>query len=166
VEIYTAGGVKAIGVSNFNAARLTNFVLTNQKVLGLDTVPLVNQIETNPFNQEVQVRTVMQEFGVAHEGWAPFAEGNHNIFSNNVLGEIAESHGKTSGQVVLRWHIQKGILAIPKSVRKERIEENFDVFDFELSESDLEKIAGLDMSATIVDHDDPEFVTRLFSRLG
>jgi 2,5-diketo-D-gluconate reductase A len=165
-ELYTAGEVKAIGVSNFSGARLTNFVLTNQKVLDIETVPLVNQIETNPFNQEVRARAVMQEFGVAHEGWAPFAEGNHNIFSNDWLGEIAESHGKAIGQVVLRWHIQKGIVAIPKSVRKERIEKNFDVFDFELSESDMEKIAGLDMSATIVDHDDPEFVTRLFSRLG
>ena len=107
----------------------------------------------------------MQEFGVVHEGWAPFAEGQHGIFTNNVLSKIAESHGKTIGQVVLRWHVQKGIVAIPKSVRKERIEENFDVFDFALSEADMESIAGLDMEATIVDHEDPEFVNRLFSRL-
>lgn len=164
-ELYRDGRVKAIGVSNFSGARLINFVLTNQKVLGIDTVPLVNQIETNPFNQETQARAVMQEFGIAHEEWAPFAEGNHNIFSNDVLGAIAESHGKAIGQVVLRWHIQRGIVAIPKSVRKERIEENFDVFDFELSDADMEKIADLNMSATIVDHEDPEFVNRLFSRL-
>jgi 2,5-diketo-D-gluconate reductase A len=165
-ELYESGKVKAIGVSNFSAAKLTNFVLTNQRVLGVDTVPLVNQVETNPFNQEVAARVVMQQFGIVHEGWAPFAEGNHGIFNNAVLTEIAESHGKSIGQVVLRWHVQKGIVAIPKSVRKERIEENFAVFDFELSDAEMDKIAGLDMNATIVDHEDPEFVNRLFSRLG
>ncbi len=100
------------------------------------------------------------------KGWAPFAEGNHGIFTNQVLTKIAESHGKSIGQVVLRWHIQKRIVAIPKSVRKERIAENFDVFDFELSDAEMDKIAGLDINATIVDHEDPEFVNRLFSRLG
>ena len=165
-EIYAAGKVKAIGVSNFSAAKLTNFVLTNQRVLGVDTVPLVNQVETNPFNQEAAARTVMEEFGIVHEGWAPFAEGNHGIFTNEVLTKIAESHGKSIGQVVLRWHVQKGIVAIPKSVRKERIAENFDVFDFELSDGEMDKIAGLDINATLVDHEDPEFVNRLFSRLG
>jgi diketogulonate reductase-like aldo/keto reductase len=165
-ELFEAGKVKAIGVSNFSAAKLTNFVLTNQKVLGLDTVPLVNQVETNPFNQEVETRKVMEEFGIAHEGWAPFAEGNHGIFTNEVLTKIAESYGKTIGQVVLRWHVQKEIVAIPKSVRRERIEENFDVFDFELSDADMERIAGLDQNATIVNHEDPEFVNRLFSRLS
>jgi 2,5-diketo-D-gluconate reductase A len=165
-ELYEAGEVKAIGVSNFSSAKLTNFVLTNQKVLGIDTIPLVNQVETNPFNQEVEARAVMHEFGIVHEGWAPFAEGNHGIFTNEVLTKIAESFGKTIGQIVLRWHIQKEIVAIPKSVRRERIEENFDVFDFELSDADMAKIAGLDMNATIVNHEDPEFVNRLFSRLG
>ena len=165
-ELYEAGDVKAIGVSNFSAARLTNFVLTNRKVLNVDAVPHVNQVETNPFNQEVEARRVMQEFGIVHEGWAPFAEGQHGIFTNNVLSKIAESHGKTIGQVVLRWHVQKGIVAIPKSVRKERIEENFDVFDFALSEADMESIAGLDIEARIVNHEDPDFVNRLFSRLG
>lgn len=165
-ELYEAGDVKAIGVSNFSAARLTNFVLTNRKVLNVDAVPHVNQVETNPFNQEVEARRVMQEFGIVHEGWAPFAEGQHGIFTNNVLSKIAESHGKTIGQVVLRWHVQKGIVAIPKSVRKERIEENFDVFDFALSEADMKSIAGLDIEARIVNHEDPDFVNRLFSRLG
>lgn len=121
-ELFEAGKVKAIGVSNFSAAKLTNFVRTNQKILGLDTVPLVNQVETNPFNQEVEARKVMEEFGVAHEGWAPFAEGHHGIFTNEVLTKISERYGKSIGQVVLRWHIQKGIVAIPKSVRRERIE--------------------------------------------
>jgi 2,5-diketo-D-gluconate reductase A len=165
-ELYDAGKVKAIGVSNFSAAKLTNFVLTNQRVLGVDTVPLVNQVETNPFNQEVPARAVMEEFGIVHEGWAPFAEGNHGIFTNAVLTKIAESHGKSIGQIVLRWHVQKGIVAIPKSVRKERIEENFAVFDYELSDAEMDKIAGLDINATIVNHEDPEFVNRLFSRLG
>ncbi len=166
VELYEAGKLKAIGVSNFNAAKLTNFILTNQKVLGIDTVPMVNQVETNPFNQEVEVGKVMQAFGVAHEGWAPFAEGQHGIFTNDVLSAIAEAYGKTVGQVVLRWHIQRGIVAIPKSTHAERIKENFDVFDFELSEDDMKKIASLDTSKSLVDHEDPEFVNRLFSRLG
>ena len=166
VELYEAGAVKAIGVSNFNAAKLTNFVLTNRKVLGIDTAPMVNQIETHPFNQEVETRKVMEEFGIAHEGWAPFAEGQHNIFNNEVLGQLAASHGKSIGQVTLRWHIQKEIVAIPKSVRKERIEENFDVFDFELSEADMEQIATLDTKSSLVDHESPEFVNRLFSRLS
>lgn len=164
-EMYVTGKVRAIGVSNFSGAKLTNFVLTNQKVLGVENVPLVNQIETNPFNQEVEARKVMQQFGIVHEGWAPFAEGSHGIFTNEVLSKIAERHGKTIGQVVLRWHVQMGIVAIPKSVRRERIEENFDVFDFELSDYEIGDVTGLDINATIVNHEDPAFVARLFSRL-
>lgn len=166
VELYEAGKVKVIGVSNFNGAKLTNFVLTNRKVLGIDTVPMVNQIETHPFNQEVDARKVMEEYGIAHEGWAPFAEGQHDIFTNPVLNTIAQNHNKTIGQVVLRWHIQKGIVAIPKSTHKERIEENFDIFDFELSDDDMAKIAKLDKGKSLVDHEDPAFVNRLFGRLG
>ena len=166
VELYETGKVRAIGISNFNAARLTNFVLTNQKVLGIDTVPMVNQIETHPFNQEAEAKKVMEEYGIAHEGWAPFAEGQHGIFTNDVLVAIARAHGKTVGQVILRWHIQKGIVAIPKSTHKERIEENFDIFDFELSEEDMTKLAKLDANKSTVDHEDPAFVNRLFSRLG
>lgn len=165
VELYEAGNVKAIGVSNFSGAKLTNFVLTNRKVLGIETAPMVNQIETHPFNQEADTRKIMEEYGVTHEGWAPFAEGQHDIFTNDVLSRVAESHGKSVGQVVLRWHFQKGIVAIPKSVRKERIEENFDVFDFELSGDDMAQIAGLDTGKSLVDHEDPEFVKRLFGRL-
>ncbi len=165
VELYEAGKVKAIGVSNFNGAKLTNFVQTNRKVLGIDSAPMINQIETHPFNQEVDTRKVMEEYGIAHEGWAPFAEGQHNIFTNPVLSKIAERHGKSIGQVVLRWHIQKGIVAIPKSTHKERIEENFDVFDFALSDDDMAKIAELDTGQPLVDHEDPAFVNRLFDRL-
>ncbi len=165
-ELYEEGKVKAIGISNFNAAKLTNFILTNQKVLGNNTVPMVNQIETHPFNQETEARKAMEEYGVVHEGWAPFAEGQHDIFNNDVLTAIAGTHGKTVGQIILRWHIQKGIVAIPKSTHKERIEENFNIFDFELSEDDMKKIAGLDEGKTTVNHEDPAFVNRLFSRLG
>jgi 2,5-diketo-D-gluconate reductase A len=166
VELYEAGKVKAIGVSNFSGATLTNFVLSNRKVLGIGTVPMVNQIETHPFHQQVEARAIMEEFGLVHEGWAPLAEGHHDIFTNEVLGNIAESHGKTIAQVSLRWHIQKGIVAIPKSVRGQRIAENFDIFDFVLSEDDMEAIAGLDTTTALADHENPEFVKMLFSRLG
>ena len=166
VELYEAGKVKAIGVSNFTGAKLANFVLTNRKVLGIETAPMVNQVETHPFNQEVEARKIMEEYGIVHEGWAPFAEGHHDLFTNAVLRNIAESHGKSIGQVVLRWDIQKGIVAIPKSVRKERIEENFDVFDFVLSDDEMAQIADLDTNQTLVNHEDPDFVKRLFGRLG
>lgn len=166
VELYESNKVKAIGVSNFNGAKLTNFVLTNRKVLGINTLPMVNQIETHPFYQEVDTRKVMDEYGIAHEGWAPFAEGQHGIFTDTVLAKIAESHKKTIGQVVLRWHIQKGIVAIPKSTHKVRIEENFNVFDFELSDNDMTMIAKLDTGLPLVDHENPTFVNRLFARFG
>ncbi len=166
IELYDAGKVKAIGVSNFNAGKLTNFIFTIQKVMGSKTIPMVNQIETHPFNQEVEARKIMEEFGIIHEGWAPFAEGQHNIFTNDVLGKIADAHGKSTGQVVLRWHIQMGIIAIPKSVRKERINENFDIFDFELSQNEMGKIAKLNTEEMLVDHENPAFVKRLFSRIG
>ncbi len=166
VELYEAGKVKAIGVSNFNAAKLTNFILTNKKIIGIETVPMVNQIESHPFNQAVETRKVMDRYAISHEGWAPFAEGRHDIFNNKILSAIADSHGKTVSQVVLRWHFQKSIVAIPKSTHKDRIEENFDIFDFELSDDDLNMITELDGNKTTVDHEDPEFVNRLFSRLG
>ncbi len=166
VGLYEAGKVKAIGVSNFNAAKLTNFILTNKNIIGIETLPMVNQIESHPFNQAVETRKVMDRYAIVHEGWAPLAEGRHDIFNNKVLSAIAESHGKTVSQIVLRWHFQKSIVAIPKSTHKDRIEKNFDIFDFELSENDLKKITELDSNKTTVDHEDPEFVNRLFSRLG
>jgi diketogulonate reductase-like aldo/keto reductase len=127
---------------------------------------MVNQVETHPFNQEVEARKIMAEYNVVHEGWAPFAEGQHGIFTNAVLRKIAESHAKSIGQVVLRWHIQNGIVAIPKSVRKERIEENFQVFDFMLSDDEMAQIADLDTDRVLVNHEDPDFVKRLFGLLG
>lgn len=158
-ELYEAGKVKAIGVSNFTAAKVTDFVLN------VKTKPMVNQIETHPFNQQVEAHKVMEEYAIVHEGWAPFAEGRKDLFTNGTLSEIAEKYGKGVGQVVLRWNMQRGIVAIPKSVRKERIEENFDIFDFELSHEDMDKIATLDENKGLfVNHEDPEFVKRLYAR--
>lgn len=158
-ELYEAGKVKAIGVSNFASAKLVDFVL-NTKIK-----PMVNQIETHPFNQQAEAHKVMAEYDIIHEGWAPFAEGRQDLFTNKVLADIAKKYGKSIGQVVLRWNMQRGIVTIPKSVRKERITENFDIFDFELGDDDITKIATLDESKGLfVNHDDPEFVKYLYNR--
>lgn len=158
-ELLKAGKVRAIGVSNFTAAKITDFVINNK------VKPMVNQIETHPFNQQVEAHKVLEENGIVHEGWAPFAEGRQDLFTNEVLEGIAESHAVSVGQVVLRWNIQRGIVAIPKSVRKERMQENFDIFDFELSPDDMAKIATLDENKGLfVNHDDPEFVKYLYNR--
>jgi diketogulonate reductase-like aldo/keto reductase len=157
--LYEAGKIKAIGVSNFASVKLVDFVLNT------NITPMVNQIETHPFNQQTEAHKVMAEYDIVHEGWAPFAEGRQDLFTNKVLTEIAETHGKSVGQVVLRWNIQRGIVAIPKSIRKERIEENFNILDFELSDDDMAKIATLDENKGLfVNHDDPEFVKYLYNR--
>lgn len=158
-ELYEDGRVKAIGVANFTSARLVDLILNNK------IKPMVNQIETHPFNQQVEAHKVMLEYGVQHEGWAPFAEGRQNLFTNETLMEIAKRHNKSVGQVVLRWNVQRGIVAIPKSVRKERIRENFTIFDFDLSDEDMEKIKAMDENKGLfVVHEDPEFVKFLHSR--
>lgn len=158
-EIYEAGDVKAIGVSNFNTARLMDFIIGN------NITPMVNQIETHPFHQQDAAHEFMTAEGVVHQGWAPFAEGKEGLFTNEVLAAIGARYGKSVGQVVLRWNIQRGVAAIPKSIRKERIAENFDIFDFELDQTDLEQIAGLNRDTPLfVNHDDPNFVKMLFSR--
>ena len=158
-ELYEAGQIKAIGVSNFPSARLVDFILNNR------IVPMVNQIEIHPFNQQVEAIKVMQEYKVRAEGWAPFAEGKQNLFANEILAEIAKQYRKTVGQVVLRWNVQRGIVVIPKSVRKERMTENFNIFDFELSDEDMEKIKTLDENKGLfVNHEDPEFVKFLYAR--
>ena len=158
-ELLEDGRVKAIGVSNFTSAKLVDFVLN------VMTRPMICQIETHPFNQQVEAHKTMEEYGIVHEGWAPFAEGRNDLFTNEVLKEIAQSHEKSTGQVVLRWNMQRGIVAIPKSTHKERIEENFNIFDFELSEEDMKKIATLDENKGLfVRHDDPEFVKYLYNR--
>jgi 2,5-diketo-D-gluconate reductase A len=158
-ELHEAGKIKAIGVSNFTAAKLVDFILNNR------IAPMVNQIEIHPFNQQVEAIKVMQEYKVQPEGWAPFAEGRQNLFTNEILAEIARQYGKTVGQVVLRWNVQRGIVVIPKSVRKERMTENFNIFDFELSGEDMEKIKTLDENKGLfVNHEDPAFVKFLYAR--
>jgi 2,5-diketo-D-gluconate reductase A len=122
----------------------------------------VNQVETHPFNQQTETQRFLQENGVQHESWGPFAEGKHNIFKNEVLHSIAERHGKTVAQVILRWLTQRGIVVIPKSVRPERMAENFDVFGFELSPEDLAAVATLDRKeSSFFDHRDPEMAKAL-----
>jgi 2,5-diketo-D-gluconate reductase A len=155
-ELYQEGRVRAIGVSNFQPDRLMDLMVHN------DVVPAVNQIETHPFNQQIETQQLLQANGVQMEAWAPFAESKHNIFENEVLFSLTGKHKKTVAQIILRWLIQRGIVAIPKSVRKERIEENFDVFDVELSPEDMEAIATLDRKeSSFFDHRDPAMVKAL-----
>ena len=156
-EAYRAGRLRAIGVSNFYPERLIDVALL------AEVVPAVNQIETHPFRQQDAAHEVMASLGVAHEAWAPFAEGKNSIFTNPVLAAIGEKHGKKPGQVILRALIQKDVVVIPKSVRRERMEENFDVFDFCLDEEDMAAFAALDDGAfpRIFDHYDPKTVAWL-----
>ncbi len=157
-ELYKEGRVRAIGVSNFHPDRLMDLIVHHS------VVPAVNQIETHPFNQQIETQAFLQENGVQIESWGPFAEGKHNIFTNEVLGAIAARHQKTIAQVILRWLTQRGVVAIPKSVRKERIEENLNVFDFSLSPEDMAAIATLDTkTSSFFDHRDPAMVKRLAS---
>lgn len=158
-ELYEQGKTKAIGVANFTSAKLVDFILNNK------ITPMVDQIETHPFNQQVEAHKVMQEYKVQHEGWAPFAEGRHDLFTNKTLAEIAKSYGKTVGQIILRWNVQREVVVIPKSTHKERMQENIDIFDFELSEKDMDKIKTLDENKGLfVNHEDPEFVKYLYAR--
>jgi 2,5-diketo-D-gluconate reductase A len=155
-ELYREGPIRAIGVSNFQPDRLMDLIVHNE------VVPAVNQIETHPFHQQTETQKFLQTNGVQHEAWAPFAEGQHNIFENEVLLSLAGKYQKTVAQIILRWLTQRGIVAIPKSVRKERIEENFDVFDVELSPEDMEAIATLDRKeSSFFDHRDPAMVKAL-----
>jgi 2,5-diketo-D-gluconate reductase A len=158
-ELYQAGRIKAIGVSNFHPDRLMDFIVHN------DIAPAVNQIETHPFHQQIETQTFLQENNVQIESWGPFAEGKNNIFHNDVLRSIAEQHGKSVAQVILRWLTQRGVVAIPKSVRKERMAENLNVFDFELSAEDMNAIATLDSKqSAFFDHRDPAMVKWLGTR--
>ncbi len=146
-KLYQEGRTKAIGVSNFYPDRLADLIVHN------DIAPMVNQIETHPFFQRADYQAQMQERGVQIESWAPLAQGRNNLFSNPALEKIAAAHGKTIAQVVLRWLIQRDVVVIPKSVHKERIAENFDVFDFDLTSEDMSEIAKLDTGASIfIDH--------------
>ena len=152
-ELYREGVIKAIGVSNFHPDRVMDFIM-HQEV-----PPAINQVETHPFHQQVATQQFLQENKIQIESWGPFAEGKNNIFHNEVLGGIAKKHGKTIAQVILRWLIQRGVVVIPKSVRKERMAENFNVFGFALDAQDMSTIKSLDTAASLFfDHRDPAMV--------
>ena len=155
-ELYREGRIRAIGVSNFQPDRLMDLIVHNK------VAPAVNQVETHPFCQQVEAQRFMQENNVQIESWGPFAEGRNNIFENETLLSIARKHRKTVAQIILRWLIQRDIVAIPKTVHKERIIENLSVFDFELSPEDMDAILTLDTKGSLfLDHRDPETVRRL-----
>ena len=157
-EAYKEGKLKAIGVCNFYPARLADLCET------VDVMPAVNQVELHPFFQQEDALAVMKEYGVKPEAWGPFAEGNHGIFTHPVLTKIGDKYGKSAAQVALRWNIQRGVTVIPKSVHKDRMEQNINVWDFELSAEDMAEIAKLDLGhSEIVNHDDPAFTKMLHS---
>jgi 2,5-diketo-D-gluconate reductase A len=158
-ELYREGKVRAIGVSNFQPDRLIDLMIHNE------IVPAVNQVETHPFNQQIENANFMKENQVQIESWGPFAEGKNNLFHNKVLVSIAEKVNKSVAQVVLRWLTQREVVAIPKSVRKERIIENLNIFDFELSQEDMELITTLDTKQSLFfSHNDPEMVKWIGTR--
>lgn len=155
-ELYKDKRTRAIGVSNFQPDRIMDLIVHNE------IKPAVNQIETHPFNQQTETQKFLQENNVQIESWGPFAEGKNNLFSNELLQTIAQKYNKSIAQVVLSWLTQRGVVVIPKSVRKERIAENLNVFDFQLSTEDMEAIATLDTRTSLFfDHRDPEVVKRL-----
>jgi len=158
-KINEEGRARAIGVSNFAPDRLLDLVLNNK------VVPAVNQVETHPFRNQLVAHGIMAELGVQIESWAPFAEGRNDLFNNPTLVEIGANYGKTVGQVVLRWLTQREVVVIPKSVRIERMRENFESQNFDLTESEMAKINQLDTGESqFFDHKDPEWVKRLSSR--
>ncbi|MEU7065569.1 aldo/keto reductase [Streptomyces sp. NPDC046161] len=155
-KLYREGRVKAIGVSNFYPDRLIDLIDHNE------VTPAVNQVETHPFFQRTAEQELMRERGVRIESWGPFAEGRNDLFTHPVLGDIANEHGKSVPQVVLRWLVQREVVVIPKSVRADRMAENFDVFDFALTEAEMARIAGMDTGRSLFfDHRDPAVVSRL-----
>lgn len=157
-EAYQAGKLRAIGVCNFYPHRLLDFCET------VDVIPAVNQVELHPFFQQPDALALMKEYNVVPEAWGPFAEGNHGIFTHPVLTAIGDKYGKTAAQVALRWNIQRGVVVIPKSVHKDRMEQNIAVWDFELTTEDMQQIEKLDIGhSEIVDHSNPEFIKMLHS---
>jgi 2,5-diketo-D-gluconate reductase A len=158
-EVNREGLANAIGVANFYPDRLVDLIDHNE------ITPAVNQIETHPFFQRTADQALMREHGVQIESWGPFAEGKNNIFSDPTLSAIGAAHGKSVAQVVLRWLIQRDVVVIPKSVRPDRMRENIDVFDFELSDHEMARIAAVDTGTTLFfDHRDPNMVSWLNSR--
>lgn len=155
-EAYKEGKLKAIGVCNFYPNRLADLCET------VDVIPAVNQVELHPFFQQENALALMKEYGVQPEAWGPFAEGKHGIFTHPVLTAIGQKYGKSAAQVALRWNVQRGVTVIPKSVHKERMEQNLAIWDFALSDEDMKEITKLDMGhSEIVDHSDPGFVKML-----
>lgn len=155
-EAYKQGRLKAIGVCNFYPNRLADLCET------VAVIPAVNQVELHPFFQQEDALALMKEYGVVPEAWGPFAEGKHGIFTHPVLTEIGKKYGKSAAQVALRWNVQRGVVVIPKSVHRERMEQNIAIWDFQLSDEDMAQIAKLDVGhSEIVDHSDPGFVKML-----
>lgn len=158
-EAYKEGRIRAIGVCNFYPHRLADFCET------VDELPAVNQVELHPFFQQKDALSLMREYGVQPMAWAPFAEGKHGIFTHPVLTRIGEKYGKGAGQVALRWNMQRGVVVIPKSTHRERMEQNIDVFDFSLTDEEMAEIAALDIGhSEIIDHTDPRLVQALHGR--
>lgn len=152
-ELYKKGRVRAIGVCNFYPERLTDLALH------ADVIPAVNQVELHPFFQQTKALEYMKAYDVIPEAWGPFAEGRHGIFTNPILTEIGKKYGKSAAQVALRWNVQRGVVVIPKSTHRERMEQNIDIWDFVLSDEDMNAIATLDLGhSEIVDHSDPAFI--------
>ena len=159
VALYKEGKVRAIGVSNFYADRLVEFCEFN------DVCPMVNQMERHPLNQNAELQEWEQKYGVQPEAWAPFGEGRGGLFENETLAQIAAAHDKSTAQVMLRWNLQRGVVVIPKSVHRERMEQNLDVFDFELTADEMAKIATLDTKTSqFFSHADPGSV-QMFARM-
>lgn len=158
-ELYSEGKIKAIGVANFHPDRVMDLMINS------GFAPAINQVETHPFHQQIEAHQFLIENNIQHQSWGPFAEGKNDIFKNEILKSIARNHNKSVAQVILRWLTQRGIVAIPKSVRKERMEENFAIFDFELSENEMQTIATLDNKTSLFfDHRDPNMVKWISER--
>lgn len=158
-ELYFQGKIRAIGVANFHPDRIVDLIANS------GFVPAINQIETHPFHQQIETQKFLDENKVQIQSWGPFAEGKNNIFQNELLSTIAHKYNKTVAQVILRWLVQRNVIAIPKSVRKERMAENFNIFDFELTKEDVQTIQALDTNASLFfDHRDPNMVKWLSER--
>lgn len=152
-DLYEEGTIRAIGVSNFAPDRLVDIASFNR------IAPMVNQVETHPFNQQTEAKQWMDKYHIQHEAWAPFGEGRKGLFDNPVLTTIGEKYGKSAAQVILRWHIQRNTVVIPKSTHYERMAQNIDVFDFKLAEEDMKQIAALDKKeSSFFSHTDPNMV--------
>ena len=159
-ELYEAGKVRAIGVSNFQPDRVMDLLM-----FGAKTPPAINQVETHPFCQQIENQAFLQQNNIQIESWGPFAEGKNNIFQNELLLSIANKYHKSVAQIILRWLTQRGVVVIPKSVRKERMAENFDIFDFNLESDEMENIKSLDTKTSLFfDHRNPEIIQWMGSR--